>query len=157
MAQRRFKNPLDLYNAQMARMAKANASIADGLKMMREGATQDAIDLTGGHLTPKQTRGQYARGRAAILSTPNGRKRGTAPMLPINMVSGRLRRSIQGRSWKKNGFAVVSKGVPYSQFILSESGTRVMVARGMKRKALSLLRSRNKAFKDFFFKNVRST
>lgn len=156
MAKRQFTKGIDLYHHQMKRLATMQATMKDSVRDMQKEGVKDAIELTAGTLTRSQTRGQYARGRLAATSTSTGRKRGRAPMLPINQITRRLRRSMRSRSHSKLGFEVLSAGVPYAQFILSEAGTRKMVGRGMKKEAGKRLKARQKAHVDFFIKKQRS-
>jgi hypothetical protein len=157
MAKRQFTKGIDLYRHQLARLHKMQATMDQSTRMMRKLAEQDAKELTSGNLSPAQTKGQYARGTSRAKSTPTGRKRGRAPLLPINRVSQRLYRSIRSRSTGRHKFEVFSRGVSYARYVLSESGTRTTVGRGMKKEARKRLAARQKAHVDYFIKQQRQT
>jgi hypothetical protein len=123
---------------------------------MRKLGEEDAKKLTQGTLPRSQTRGQFARGRSAATSTAAGKKRGRAPALPINKISGRLSRSMRSRSFKKDGFETLSSNVRYAKFILADAGTRKMIARGMKKEAIRRLKARQAAHVQYFIRKQRS-
>lgn len=163
MAKRRFTKGNDLVAHQMKRLRTMRATIDQSVKLMQGLSLGDARELTSGTLSPRQTRGAYARGVAPSASTPTGRKRGRAPMLPINRQSSRLRNSIKSRAkggskapgGGKSGFEVYAR-TPYAKFILAEAGTRKMVARGMKKEAGRRQKARQAAHVQHFVRKQRS-
>jgi len=157
MAKKVHKSVTALYVAQMKRMRTMRLTIEQSVEYMKEEAVKDTIALLGGRLSRSQTKGAYARGRTAAMSTPTGRKRGRAPLLPINMQTGRLRRSITSKSTGRLKFTVVSRGVRYAKFILSDHGTRKMVTRPLKKQIGKNIKQRNKALKDHFLNTQRAS
>lgn len=156
MPRRRFTKGIDLYNFQVRRLAAMQATMKDSVRVMRAEGLKDAQELTSGTLTRQQTKGRFARGTSPKAATRVGRLRGRLPLLPLNIQTGRLRRSMIGRKATKLGFEILSKGLPYSKYILSRSGTRLMVARGLKQEAERRLKARQKAHIDFFKRKQRN-
>lgn len=156
MAKRQFTKGIDLYHHQLARLKAMQATMQQGVKLMKDEGLKDAEELTSGTLTKRQTRGQFARGRSPKISKATGRLRGRTKLLPINKQSGRLFRSMYAKGHARLGFEIVSRGVPYARYILHEAGTRKMVARGMKQEAQKRLRARRKAHLDHFKKKQRN-
>lgn len=156
MAKRQFTKGIDLVNHQLKRLNSMKATIEQSVRMMEKQGLQDAIELTSGLLGKSITKGQYARGRMPKASTPTGRLRGRLPLLPINIQTGRLRKSMRSRKFKRLGFEVLSNSVPYAKFILADSGTRKMVARGMKKEARRRLKARQAAHVHYFVRKQRS-
>ncbi len=160
MATRRFTKGIDLVHHQMKRLETMKATIKDSYRLMRQASLGDARELTSGGLSPRQTRGAYARGRTPSQRTNAGRKRGIAPLLPINQVSKRLRNSIRDTGYGtaqggKAGFQITAR-TPYAKFILAEGGTRFMVSRGMKAEARKRLKARQMAHVQYFVRKQRS-
>lgn len=153
---RQFTKGIDLANHQLKRLVAMKATVAQSVRLMRKLGEQDARELSSGALTPKQTRSAFARGRSAAVSTSTGRKRGLAPLLPINIQSGRLKRSMTSRSRGQNAFETLSRTVPYAKYILAEAGTRKMVARGLKKEATRRLKARQMAHVQYFVRKQRS-
>ena len=135
----------------------------------REGE-KDFRDLTKGTISTKQLRAMghpFGRGLTSSASTPAGLMRGNKKAklnagrrlvnpLPINRQTGRLqlgifRRRVQGGIQS----FIVGSNAPYEGFILSPSGTKRMVGRGMFQKVKMNWRARNKAFVDVFVRNQR--
>lgn len=159
MAKRQFTKGIDLAAHQMKRLVAMQATIKQSVRLMRRLGEQDAGELTSGGVKAKtlaKLGHPFARGASTAKSTPAGRKRGSVPMLPINVQSGKLKRSFRSRDFKRNGFEVLSAQVPYAKFILSESGTRKMVARGMKKEANRRLKARQAAHVQYFVRKQRS-
>lgn len=148
------KGLLKLVEDQGKRIKNAKVAMEEIPRMLAEEGVKDSIQLTGGTLTRKQTRGQYARGLTASKSTATGRKRGRAPALPINMVSGRLRRSFERKRRGKTIQDVVSSNIDYAQFILSPQGTRKMVTRPLKKEVTKRGKARNYAVRAHFKKAI---
>lgn len=141
---RRFTKPLDLYKQTLRDLEADKRSIRRGHRRIAEAGEGDYLDLTGGGLPPKITRGQYAR-RAS------GRRRGKLPGLPINVQTGKLRRSIGIRPAPGGSQAFYvgpSKAAGRSMWVLMPGGTRVMIARGVEGEVERRWRARNKALID---------
>jgi len=156
---RQFTKGIDLAAHQLKRLQTMKATVAESIRLMRKLGEQDSKELSSGTLTKSQTRGAFARGRTPQQSTPAGRLRGKKPgvrLLPINVQSGRLRRSMTSRSRGQNSFETLSRTVPYARFILSESGTRKMVARGMKQEAIRRLKARQMAHVQHFVRKTKA-
>lgn len=154
MAQKKMyygaKGLIALAKDQEKRMRRAVKTMDDAVKWRAAEGVKDSIELTGGTLTRSETRGQYARGRSAGSSTSTGRKRGRAPSLPINQVSHKLRRSFNRKKKSHQVYEVVSRGIPYAKYILSESGTRKMVTRPLKKEVVKRGKARLYAIRKMF-------
>lgn len=161
VAKRQFTKGIDLVHHQMKRLQTMQLTMDESVRMMKNQATGDARELTRGQLKPKQTRGAFARGRTPAQRTPTGRRRGRAPLLPINIQSGRLHRAVKNRSFgsiqtnHRVKFEVFTRA-PYAKYILSDSGTSKMVARGMKAEATKRLKARQAAHVQHFIRKQRS-
>src|SRR5207248_385674 len=84
-------------------------------------------------------------GRGAL--TPSGRLRGSHPLLPINVQTGRLQRSFVVRPYR-NSFAIGARlgfTAAYARFVLRAGGTRFMRARGFLTAVKRYAKSRLKA------------
>jgi hypothetical protein len=151
---RQFTKGIDLAAHQMKRLARMQATIKQSVQDMQKQGVQDAVELTGGMIKSRQLAAMghpFARGRGNA-----GRMRGKLRPLPINVQSGKLRRSMRSRGYKKLGFEVLSSQVPYARFILAEGGTRKMVARGLKKEAQRRLKARQAAHVQYFVRKQRS-
>lgn len=160
---RQFAKGIDLAAHQLKRLQTMRATVDDSIRLMRKLGESDAKELSSGSVstaTLVKLGHPFGRGRVAQESTSTGRYRGTAKarmrLLPINVQSGRLRRSMTSRSRGKQSFETLSRTVPYARFILSESGTRKMVARGMKQEATRRLKARQMAHVQHFVRKTRS-
>lgn len=146
MRRQQFASPLALYKHTLKELEAEKKS---GEKMHRhiaESGELDYLDLTKGRLSPKQTRGKFARRKS-------GRRRGggSVPLLPINRVTGRLARSIRivEVPGKHQAFHVgPSKAAGRSMFVMLPAGTRFMVARGIYAVIEARWKARNKALLD---------
>ena len=153
----RYTKGIDLYKAQKKMFEKLALDRRAGHIKMVEGMLKDAKDLTSGTLTPKQTRGAFARLRNADGSANAfGARRGTvaqAPLLPINMQSHRLNESFYIVSNFGNGikFQDLQQENPGGGvFRLMPGGTRKMVDSGYKDEIRRRWSARNKAYLDYY-------
>lgn len=130
---RKFTRPVDLARHKEMQLRKLwRGSEAEFDQIVRD-SLQDGINLTGGSIRQKTLNklgNPFGRGPRPNSFAGGGLKRGSRtkiPNLPINMQSGRLRRSWyvqrQGNTWKLGNRA------PHAKFILSPWGTRKMVGR----------------------------
>lgn len=169
MAKRRFTKGIDLIRAQQARFATMKMTREQGLRDIAEAGKKDAIDLASGGFTKKQTAGAFARGQTPPESTPQGPRRrlsrrtlkgrgitGSIPLLPINVQSGRLRRSIALRVKSRSRYDLVAGDVAYAKYILAIGGTAKMYSRGFKQEVQRRQRSRMAAFVQFYIRKQRS-
>jgi hypothetical protein len=162
VAKRQFTKGIDLAAHQMKRLVAMQATIGQSVDLMKKEGVKDNIELTGGQIKKQELRKMghpYGRGRASGQGSPAGRKRGRAPLLPLNLQSGRLRRAMRSRNIgtkQRPGFETYASGVAYAKYILSESGTRKMVARGMKKEANRRLKARQAAHVQHFVRKQRS-
>ena len=124
----------------------------------------DALELTAGTFSPRQTRGAFARAggaqgrRKGLTDRQKGNRGlgGSIPALPINVQSGRLHRAMRvavARGRGLQSFDVGPQGAGRSNFVLLVGGTRYMVSRGYFAEIRRRWRPRNKAFYDHFIKS----
>lgn len=151
-----YTRPLDLYKAQVKRFEALALDRKRGHRELANRGFEDAGELTSGILSPKETRGAFARGASRASRSDFGLKRLGIPNLPINKQSGTLH----------GGFKLIDSGrgaqsfdlfntAPYQQYILSPSGTKFMVARGYFEEIRKRWTARNKAFIDVYSKQQR--
>jgi hypothetical protein len=169
---RRYTKGVDLVRAQKARFQKLKLTRETGLRDIAEAGKADAIELASGALTRSQTRGAYARGDSPANSTPTGRRRqltarqlatrgliGGAPMLPINVQSGKLRAGIRlvlRSPAPRLSYSLLIQNVDYARYILSEMGTKKMVSRGYKAEIQRRQKARQAAYVQFYQRQSRS-
>lgn len=139
-----YKSAAALRLAQQKRFATMKGTFVELIRERAYAGLEDFQELTSGALTPGQTHGAFARGQSPAQSTPMGARRrlsqlqrkrrglkGVVPLLPINKVTGRLHRS--GMILRHGDkFLLVSRGVPYAEFVVSNEGTRKMVGRRLR-------------------------
>lgn len=132
-----------------AQKNRFNHVISDMDRTMREVAIEgwrDHLNLLSGKVKQKTLNAMgnpYGRGSSAAKNLVNagnvGRRgakrkfgRGSAPLLPINEQTGRLRMSVRLAGYRRGVYDVhVGAGVRYAKYILHPAGTRKMVGRGM--------------------------
>lgn len=173
---RQFTKGIDLVEAQIEFFRQAGLSAENAHEQLATAALQDWIELCSGALTPNQTRGAFARGSTATVSTAFGRRRGlsarkianrglkdslvrgSVPLLPINVQSRRLLNSIKLRPGPSGAGRQVFDVGPdpeaagASMWVLVPTGTRKMIARGIWAEIQRRFRARNKAFEEVYLK-----
>lgn len=111
-----FHSPQALVNHQRQRMRKVKRSVLVAHEKAVQEIKAEAVRLTSGTAKPS---GQFARNRR--------NRRGVLPLLPINLQTGRLQRSLRvfkrGEAWQLQFTA------RHSAFVLRPGGTRLMVDR----------------------------
>ncbi len=146
-----YRKPLDLYKAQKARFDRVQKSARAMHQDVALAGYDDAMELTGGRLTPKQTKGAFAR-------RPSGLRRAAAvPKLPINIQSSRLRRNFRLvlQSQRPQEFRLYNP-TSYAPYVLKRPGTRKMVYRGFQDQITQRWKARNKALIDHLRARQRS-
>lgn len=134
---RKFTRPIDLMRHKQKQLQGIRIDFQREVEKIAIESVQDGINLTKGGISQRQLKAMghpYGRGANASQSTPGGLKRkgrSSAPLLPINQQTGKLRR----------GWRMVAKGTPgkrtytvfntakHARFILSPWGTKKMVGR----------------------------
>ena len=169
----RYTNPLALYKAQVKRFEQLGVSMREGHQLLAIEGLGDSREILSGTLTPKQTRGAFARGATPALSTPTGRRRalstrqkrnrgltGTVPLLPINMQSGKLvssQKLNKVASGTRQQFDLTQVNPGGGIYTMIPGGTSKMVDRGYKQEIRRRFRPRNKAFIDYYSRQQRKT
>jgi len=164
---RRFVNGLELIKDMDRFLRDTQAGAKVGHDKMAEKTLYDWKDLTSGNLAPAVTVGSFARGLAPSVSTPTGKRRalskyqlaargrrGQVPLLPINIQTGALFKSMRKRtvtaSANKQSFDVgPTKSAGRSIFVVSPGGTTKMVARQLWPVTEKRWKARGKAFFDY--------
>ncbi len=166
---RQFTKGIDLYKAQGDFFQRAQLSAEKAHAQLAEQAYEDWKALVSGQLQKAQTKGAFARGSNVTVSTKFGRRRqltaaqlakrnlsGSVPLLPINIQSGRLERSITRRQTGTMPRQIFDVGpnssAGKSMWVLVPGGTRKMIARGIWVEIERRWKARNKAFQDMYVK-----
>lgn len=167
-----YSRPLDLYKGQVARFQKMQYDMTKIHMEIVKGGREDFTDLTGGNISTKQLRAMghpFGRGLSSKSSTASGLMRGNRSKkvnagrrfvtpLPINKQSGRLRSGIFMRQVSGGTLSyIVGSDAPYEPFILSPSGTKRMIGRGVFKIVKLRHRTRRKAYIDVFIKKQRTS
>jgi hypothetical protein len=143
------KTAEQLFAIQKARFGRVAKSMVDNHFRMALLAREDLEELTEGSISKQTLRrlghpfgrmaapagSVYGGARRGVRPGANrkmGRhlRRGSVPLRPINVQSGRLRSAIFLRTVAANTYELGS-GVPHASFIFSPMGTRRMVGRGI--------------------------
>lgn len=132
---RRFTRPIDLMRHKEQQLRKIRFNFEHEFGKIAEAYHEDAIKFTGGGINSKQLAKMghpYGRGTSSKTSAPGGlKRRGKAPNVPINMQSGRLRRSWYMKVRSSGGRKVwtIGNSARHARYILSPWGTKKMVGR----------------------------
>lgn len=131
---RKFTRPIDLMHHKMKQLNGMKINYQKEVEKIAEEYLQDAIAFTGGGISKKTLAKMghpYGRGPNPAKRHAAGLKRGKAPMLPINMQSGRLRRGwyLKRRSQSGRAVFVIGNSARHARYILSPWGTKKMVGR----------------------------
>lgn len=167
----RFGKASDLARRQQSRFAAVHMTAIEGHRDIAIQGLQDYRELTSGRLTKRQTRGAFARGQSPAKSTPTGTRRrlttrqlknrglkGAIPLLPVNVQSGRLLRSMRLRQVPGGVQSFVvgpTSAAGRSMFVLTPGGTRRMVSRGVHDEVKRRFRARNLAWQRSFIQKQR--
>ncbi len=134
----KFTNPAKMLAHMRRRAAVAVRDMSEFSEWAAREGYDDAFEGTSGRTSSAElARMGHPYGRGAGASSNYDRagnllKRGSAPRLPINRQSGRLRRSLRRRMSGRSQYDVgIGSGVGYARFILHPAGTRRMVGRGL--------------------------
>lgn len=153
-----YTTPTQLRVAQRRRFERVRSDMRKVHREMAEGGFKDFLQGTSGRVTTRQLRAMghpFARMRLALpkgagrfrASARKGQitRSGAVRTLPINRQDGSLRRAIKlrGPSGSLSTFRLFSDA-PHAKYVLSPTGTRFMVPRGLLG-PLGLLRKRHKA------------
>lgn len=158
-----FTSPTALKNHQKKRFAKMQLGQQRVHKELATQGERDFVGATGGQIKSKTLAAMghpFGRmssgGMRNIVKGQSGKfgsaglkgqvsKKGVVRPLPINVQSGRLRRAItlQGPAGRASTYKLYS-AAPHARFVLSPTGTKKMVARGLLG-GNGLLRKRHKA------------
>lgn len=160
----RYTKPIDLYRAQKKRFEKLALTRKKGFEELERAMLVDAKSLTSGTPTGKErlkileTDRPFARNEDAGVGNANGMRRGggkgSMPLLPIGILSGRLRTALKMVRLPM-GFGLKAPGIDYAKYILGsealgDKGTSKMVARGFQKAIRSRFKARFKAFLDYY-------
>jgi len=177
----RHRSALALYDKQRAAFEQASGDAVKAWEMIPKEYEKAAYELLSGTLTPEQTRGAFARRGGPVArynprdparAQVRARGRGSAPLLPINVQTGRLRQALLRQNVKVGnqsfGDAAISRqavatqtvGVARSRsgdsiFVLSPEGTASMVSRTFWTTLRKTWRTSNRAFRDVFVRAQR--
>lgn len=131
-------SPARLLAAQTARAKSAMRSIAAQARHQAAEGYRDAVEAMSGRVPSEALRraghpyGRGPRPKANYESGGNALMRGRAPLLPLNVQSGRLRRSARVSQSGPAAFDLgIGGGVQYARYILHPAGTVKMVGRGL--------------------------
>jgi hypothetical protein len=169
---RQFAKGVDIASATATFFADQNLAAEKAHEWMAEQTEADWKELVSGTLSPQQTKGAFARGSTAAVSTKFGMRRGLTvaqvrkrnlggvmragqlPLLPINVQSGRLLNSIRKRkilAFARQSYDVgPDSSAGNSIWVLVPTGTRKMVARGIWDEIERRWKAREKAFEDHY-------
>lgn len=144
MASRSFQSVVDFQKELEAELTSARRTLEEQTEVAAKKLTKALRELMSGRLklrTLRRMKHPYAR-RFGL--------RGVAPLLPINVQSGRLRRSLTTVTMKDvHGITVeASVSTPYAEFVLS--GTSKMLARPLRKEAEKRVKAIAKTFEVIF-------
>lgn len=149
-----YRKGIDYLIGFEERLNQMNWSAKEAHKQIAAENYSDARELVSGKLTPAQTKGAFARRRAQ--GSTRRRNPGQAPLLPINVQTGLLRRGFSMRLAKKSPQTfILNNRAPYAKYVLLRGGTRFMVDRGFLKETDKRFRARNKAFRDYYIRKRR--
>lgn len=139
MVVKRFHSPIAYMRHKRKQLAGIRFNQRVEFEKIARASLTDGIELTGGHVSSRQLRRMghpFGRGVSASASTRGGLKRGSRTRianLPINIQSGQLRRGwhLSNRSVGTTQRYVLGNRARHARYILSPSGTRRMVGRGI--------------------------
>lgn len=120
-----------LLMAQTRRFAAMQGDAESLLRKVAQEGLADCYRDTSGGISSKTLRRlghPYAR-RASLSVAKHRGVKGIAPLLPINVQSGRLRRSFDLRKAGRWDWSIWNKA-PYARWVLLDGGTRTTVGRG---------------------------
>ena len=115
--------------------------ISEHEQMIRD-MESDAKELVSGKVSKSTLR----RLGHPFGKTAGGRKRGKLPLLPINVQTGRLKRSLERRkisSHSSDRVYDIGFDAPYAKYVLAIGGTKRMVSRGYWREVKKRWKKRN--------------
>jgi len=130
-----YTSPASLLMAQTKRFAAMQGDAETLLKKVAHEGLADCYRDTSGALSSATLRRlghPYAR-RASLSVAKHRRPKGIAPLLPINVQSGRLRRSFDLRRDGRWDWSIWNRA-PYARWVLLDGGTRTTVSRGFQDK-----------------------
>jgi hypothetical protein len=149
-----FTNPIVLYRKQKKFFDMFPRSMREMHKVIVAEGRNDALELTSGNVKTRELikMGHPFARRIVIFQNGKkfaGRQRGTLPVLPINVQTGVLRRSLSIKTLWRNirgeSYGMFF-GAPYAKYILAKSGTSKMVARLFQAEIKKRWMARKKAF-----------
>lgn len=140
----RYSDPVALYRAQKKYFDDYPKTVQQMFRVIVAEARNDALQLTSGSVGKGELRKLgHPFGRRA-----SGRLRGKLPILPINVQSGNLRRSLNMKLLWRN-IRGESYGLyfstGYAKYIISKGGTKFMIARGFQTELEKRWMARKKA------------
>lgn len=141
-----YRSLKEMGQAMERRLEKNGETHEQAFKEMVDASYIDHVTLLGGHLSPSQTRGAFARGMSPSLPTNpragrrllssrqiklRGLKKVGAPLLPVNIRTGNLLERLKKRGPIGPDHAYrIADTAPYAAFQMGAEGTRIQVARG---------------------------
>ena len=140
----RYSDPVALYRSQKAYFDKFPKTVREMFRTIVAEGRNDAVQLTSGTVSSSTLRKMgHPFGRSS-----SGKLRGGIPTLPINVQSGKLRKSVNmkllWRNVRGESYGLYFS-VGYAKYILSKGGTKFMVARGFQGEMEKRWKARKKA------------